>query len=260
MFRCLEVETYSRCNLACPLCPVSRHRRPEERLDAEVFFRIVDELAEIGYRGTFSPHFYNEPFADDRLEDFVGYVARRLPRATIRIFTNTTLLTAQRFRSMAELGVDEYVVTIDEERIRRSYERLISELSPGEREQIRPRRIFGSALHNRGGLIEGLPNVHRPSRCRLPEDYCVVNAHGDVVLCYNDYFARHAFGNVREAKLLDIWRAPEFAAARGRIASGDLDYDICRACEVDPATAGVPERPRGALAALLRRRRRNGGR
>lgn len=225
-------------------------------MDPAVFFGMIDELAAADYRGTFSPHFYNEPLADERLETFVAYVSRRLPHARIRIFTNTTLLTARRFRDLARHGVAEYVVSIDEDRIRRSYERLILELDVEERKRIRPRRILGTAMHNRGGLVKNLTNVQRPVRCHLPRDYGVVNAHGDVVLCYNDYFARHTFGNVARRGLLDIWRDPAFVATREDIARGRFELPLCRACELDPAESGRASEKPGLVPAALRLLRR----
>ena len=96
--------------------------------------------------------------------------------------------------------------------------------------------------------MKNLPNVHRPSRCHIPHEYCVVNAHGDVVLCYNDYFGTHTFGNVGERSLLEIWRDPAFVQTREEISGGRFDGRICARCELDPGMGG---RPRGRWISLL---------
>jgi len=239
VFRAFEIETTTVCNLKCANCPVATRPRKPANMPEAMFHKAVDELAELGFSGDFSPHFYNEPFADKRIVDFMGYAADKLPQARFVIFTNATLLAPDLFRAMqAACPVSEYVVSIDEPVIGKAVAALTGELSAGEGALIRTRRLADGFLSNRGGLVEPDTGLVRPGRCLMARDYMVVNAHGDVVLCYNDYLGASTFGNIGEQSLMDIWNRPDFRAIREDAADGVFHTDLCRACRLSESGQG----------------------
>jgi hypothetical protein len=73
----LDIETTTYCNRRCSYCPNSvfeRSLRKNEHLMAPALFRkIVDELADISFKGSLSPHLYGEPLTDSRLISFMDY-------------------------------------------------------------------------------------------------------------------------------------------------------------------------------------------
>ena len=239
MFKAFEIETTTVCNLKCANCPVATRPRKPALMPEPLFRKAVDELAGLGFSGDFSPHFYNEPFADRRIVDLLGYAADRLPDARFVIFTNATLLTPDLFRAMqAACPVAEYVVSIDEPVIEKAVTVLKRELSPGEGGLIRTRRLADGFLSNRGGLVEPGDDLVHPGRCMMARDYMVVNAYGDVVLCYNDYLGSETFGNIGEQSLMDIWNREDFRAVREDAANGVFHTDLCRACLLSESGQG----------------------
>src|SRR6266550_3893060 len=86
----VELEVCSRCNRACPYCPVSTHPMPPvpARMSDGVFGRAVDELARVGFAGRISYHLYNEPLLRTDLARLVAIVADRLPDALQVLNTN----------------------------------------------------------------------------------------------------------------------------------------------------------------------------
>jgi radical SAM protein with 4Fe4S-binding SPASM domain len=229
LFQNIEIETLSVCNLRCGTCPVSLHPRKPLALGEAAFRRVVDELASVDYAGTFSPHFYNEPFADSRLPELMRYAADRLPRAALLIFTNTTLLTRDLFEKMPA-AIREYLVTVDEEAIRLSFERLMRELTPEQQRKFRARSIAQNGLFSRGGSVQ-LPGLKRVKACSIPSQYCIINAAGDVLLCYNDYFCKSVLGNINDTPLLEIWNAPANVKLREEAAAGAFQGEPCAQCE-----------------------------
>jgi len=232
LFSFFEIETTTVCNLRCPTCPVSVSPRPVHFMDESLFSKAVEELAGMGFAGTFSPHFYNEPLADERLPRLLRLAKTVNPAMRIVLFTNTTLMTPQLFRELADSGVEEFVVSTDNPVIARSCERLLAELGPPERGLVRTRTISNSALYNRGGTLTGLPGLTQPATCRAPSDYMVVDAWGEVLLCYNDYLREHPLGSLAKRTILDIWNDPAYEKIRLDAAKGHYTQGICHRCRL----------------------------
>ena len=69
LFTSVEVETINRCNGVCSFCPINSKVDPREKkiMSKELFYSIVDQLADLNYSGRFSTFSNNEPLLDDRI-------------------------------------------------------------------------------------------------------------------------------------------------------------------------------------------------
>ena len=116
MFNDINIETTTYCNRRCLYCPNSvfeRSLKKNEKLMSEnVFKKIIDELAEINFKGRISPHFYGEPLLDKRLVDLMKYTHEKLPKAKLEIYTNGDLLKIDIFDKLYKVGVRHYVITL----------------------------------------------------------------------------------------------------------------------------------------------------
>lgn len=196
----------------------------------QLWENILEQLSELGYKGTFSPHFYNEPLLDDELEGRLELVRKKLPEVAVLLFSNFTLMDRERFRRLDEL-VDRFFVSIDEPVIRASVNRLLPQLSSGERSKIQLRTLDELGVYNRAGTVRPPGRDLRPvTRCRLPADYLVISADGNVHLCYNDFDNRALFGNVAELSISEIWWSEPFLRTRCACCLGELEADICSRC------------------------------
>ncbi|MEW5983834.1 MAG: SPASM domain-containing protein [Acidobacteriota bacterium] len=231
LFSSVEIETYSRCNIKCPTCPVATDPRPPVKLSEEAWRGIILDLERLDFSGMLSPHFYNEPFLDDRLFGFLSFARERLPRATIEVFTNSTRLTPELFRTFSPI-VDAFRITVDQPMIRKALDKLVSRLTEAERAKLSTRSIQLNGLTNRGGtvVIQGT-TMTAPTSCRLPMDYLVINASGEVLLCYNDYHATVSYGNINTERLSQIWFSPRFLNDRVDIYRGVFQHRVCQVCE-----------------------------
>lgn len=230
-FARVEVETSSRCNRACHYCPTGVDPRPDHRMEEALFLRILDELGAIGFRGRFSPHFFGEPLVDARLAGLLAHARRRIPRASIVVYTNGDALTPGKARELLDAGVDWFILTLEDGEPP-AWRDTKATLGRRERRRFLV-RDFDTMVRrpfNRGGTIL-FPGreLHRDA-CHLPATAVVVDAWGKVKLCANDYYGRHDWGDLHQETLMDVWRKPEFVETRKRLLRGEFERQTCRVC------------------------------
>lgn len=233
LFTQIEIETNSDCNRKCRICPRHKHAREVGTMPDALYDRLLGQLADIHFQGRVSPVFYNEPLLDERLVGLMRATRARLPRCSIVVFTNGSLLTRENIEALVDAGVDTLLVSQYEQNLRADQATCaaaIAALSPTYRRHIRYRTL-GDAdpLSTSGGLVPVKAPVTR-ARCMQASLSCVVDFRGDVVLCCNDYYGEHVFGNVGTDHLLDIWGQPDFVELRRQLRHGDFRREICRAC------------------------------
>ena len=100
--RVISIETQVRCNAKCSFCPYPTSPRKGEEMESDLFYKIIDDLAELPPEHVF--HFtlarINEPLLDERLQDFSDYVAKHLPGARQSFWSNGTMLNPGGFEWM----------------------------------------------------------------------------------------------------------------------------------------------------------------
>lgn len=251
MFSVVEVQTQPECNRSCPYCPVGTIEQDTLRLDRGIFEKIVDDLAEIGFEGRFSPHRYNEPLLDERLPELIRYVDQTLPEVHILLVTNGDLLSPEKYHELIHVGVDEFTVTHhwkEEEngyscKMSENTRRLREKLSDEDKEFIRFQRFDTERnLYNRGGTVDTLVNEHSgncPIYAGNWDEMFQVDSDGNVLLCCHQYDHNHGptFGNVTEEKPTEIWNSERFRQARAALARGEKPFKCCEECKlgnIDP--------------------------
>jgi radical SAM protein with 4Fe4S-binding SPASM domain len=223
----VELETNSNCTRSCFYCP----RLDEDYvLETEVFESVVDQLAEWGFRGRFSPHSYNEPLTDERLPALIKYASQKLPKSDIVLYTNGDLLTGEMTERLIESGVDNIIVSLHDPASPELEGRLNALNSQYSAIRFIDRRAGKRdiAFVNRGGLVN-LGEIEPMPYCSFI-DTMVIRADGNVILCCSDTQKQHVFGNVNHESVKDIWEEPEFKALRKDIRAGRYDLPICQEC------------------------------
>jgi 2-deoxy-scyllo-inosamine dehydrogenase (SAM-dependent) len=90
----LYIETLTACNLRCSYCPNSVYERGliknNQEMETKLFYKIIDELAELNWVGDIQPHSYGEPLLDGRLPSFCSYIREKQGYDNIE-FTYTRL-------------------------------------------------------------------------------------------------------------------------------------------------------------------------
>lgn len=231
-FRRIEVETSSRCNRRCYYCPVAEVQRPDHLMDEALFWSIVDQLAEMRFRGVFSPHFYGEPLLDPRLPRLVAGVKERLRGVMVEIYTNGDALTPKKARELLDAGVGLFLVTLEEgEPPALAKTRASLDKWTWRRHfLVRSFDEHVPSPYNRGGTVLFPGKEARFDQCLHPAASLVVDAWGKVKLCANDYVGEHDWGDLNEERLADVWARPDFKALRYELLRGEFRYESCRVC------------------------------
>lgn len=232
MPRRVEIETSSRCNRQCYYCPVSVDPRPDHRMEESLFLDIVDQLAEMRFKGVFSPHFYGEPLLDPRLPRLMAEVKRRLPHVLVEIYTNGDALTPRKAQELLDAGVGLFFVTMEKGMPKALADTRASLPWWTWRRHFLLRDFDDHvrAPYNRGGTVLFPGREARFDRCLLPAAALLVDAWGKVKLCANDYYGVEDWGDLHHERLRDIWERPDFRKLRYDLLDGIFVREVCRVC------------------------------
>lgn len=156
-----------------------------------MFFRIIDQLAEMNYTGSVARYSNNEPLIDKRLERFAEYTRDKLPNAILYLDTNGTFLSRERFRRLMEfldyMTIDNYQ---DDMKSIPTVQELLPEIeSPAYQDKVYIcLRKQNEMLNNCGGLSGNRTSntCKIVSGCVFPFDQMVVRPDGKISLCCND--------------------------------------------------------------------------
>ncbi|MEK6875352.1 MAG: radical SAM/SPASM domain-containing protein [Nanoarchaeota archaeon] len=237
-FDAIAIETTTYCNLRCENCPNSKYTRGlkgnTKLMDTNLFNKIINELAEINYRGTILLHFYGEPLTDKRIPYFVQYIKKKLPKSFIQINTNGFLLTLPLYKELLKSGLDRFFITQYTSVKPKNIDKIISYLKDKpKKDNLINYRVLGKdiGLSNRGGEIkvDKCVDFERPI-CLYPTTAIHIDYFGNLVLCCNDYHSSVIFGNIKNEKLLNIWDKPSYKKLRKELRKKNFYLSICKKC------------------------------
>lgn len=107
----VNLETVNRCNSTCEFCTANIHaeKRPYMRMPDELYYSIIDQLKEWGYKGHLTLYGNNEPWLDKRIVEFHKYAREKLPDAFIFMSTNGLLLDIDKVKAIIPY-VDQLII------------------------------------------------------------------------------------------------------------------------------------------------------
>ena len=238
LFARIEVETLNRCNGSCTFCPVNKNDdpRPLKKMTDELYSKIISELHDLDYSGTFCLFANNEPFLDTRLEGFAKTARELLPKAHIELYTNGSILKLERFIEIIPyldlLAIDNYNDKLRYNEPTKAIQKYLRE-NPEHKSKvsIRMRKETG-LMSSRGGQA---PNNEKrkalPLSCLLPFYHLYIRPDGKIGLCCVDALYKHTLGDASEQKLTDIWYSETYTEIRKRIRAGRENLEVCEYCD-----------------------------
>jgi radical SAM family protein/iron-sulfur cluster protein len=210
----VEIEVFSYCNRRCWFCPnamIDRQSKTEYMAEG-LYLRVLEQLADAGYRQMVSYSRYNEPLADRIILKRIAQAKTRLPEAVLHTNTNGDYLTREYLGELAEAGLRSLNIQVylgnddryDHERMRAKLQRTIDHLQldapivrdePGvwleattESSGIRMRiyaRNFELNGCSRGDSVPIQLTYHRTSPCLSPFHHVYIDFNGKVMPCCN---------------------------------------------------------------------------
>ncbi len=228
----VEIETDATCNRRCDYCPLSMVETRKGRMSEELYHKIIGDLKVMNFSGNLSFHFYNEPLLDERLESFVAYASKKIPDATVIIFTNGDKLTKDRVHSLVDSGTGIIRISLHDSKTDNKITELLLDLEPELNKKIQLERYYEDelALMNRGGVVQ-LAESREKTDLRSGCDFITqltINYEGNTALCCNDFFVTNGHGSLKDLSVAEIWTGS--AKKRRNIFLGDYQSEICQKC------------------------------
>jgi len=237
----VHIETINRCNATCSFCPanINDEKRPYSKMDYELFMKIINDLADINYRGIVCFFLNNEPFMDNRIPDMVKVARDKLPNATLTIYTNGTLLTKEKLNSIAgyvnHLRINNYNHKYElTESSKMIYEHVKqNEVHFKNTKVVIELRYSGEYLSNRAGSAPNKAESAKvmSSECILPFTDISIFPDGTIGLCSSDVHEKTNLGNVKEKHILEIFHDKKFKDVRKMIYPNRSGIDFCKNCD-----------------------------
>lgn len=238
LFHSVEIETINRCNFHCEFCPINADidSRKFHKMKAELFYKIIDELALLDYNGLLALFSNNEPFLDNRIIDFAKYASEHVRYAQIYLFTNGSVLSVEKFRNIIpylnKIILDNYN---DDMELTNEINQIVNYCNENnqysERVEVHFRKEH-EILNSRGGLAPNKPNPDKVVEpCILPFQQMVIRPDGKVSLCCNDAIGSYTMGDVGKQSLVEIWQGIEYTKIRKQMTKGRAGIRLFDQCD-----------------------------
>ena len=243
----ISIETITACNRRCLYCPNSKFNRGATKnkklMEDKLFFKIIDELAELGFKGELKPHGYGEPLLDHRLPELISYAKTNLPEAKILLYSNGDLLNIDKYNELVKSGVRGFIITPHGSERNTGMDEVIDYMNRYKPQDVDFILQKIETFLNRGGLIDRQPSLKRKT-CFDPTTAVAVDYQGNVILCCNDYLGTEVLGTLKNQRLIDIWESKRYKRIRKELRRGLFSCDICKKCsgiiEINSNTNEMP--------------------
>jgi|GEM_PF-511845 len=228
MFHFVNIELSRECNRRCSYCPLSKYHefKKGETMDSSVFTRIIEQLEKINYSGYLCFTGYYEPLICKNLFKYVEYARKKLKRAEIVVYTNGDFLDKENLQRLEKNSV-LLIITLHGDKTGERYRKLF-EITKGKK-VIFKRGIENYILSTRGSLVK-VKNKEIQTSCILPSLQLTVDVEGKAILCFDDFFSEHVYGDVKKTDILQIWKGEKFKKTRNSLLRGAPKEEICQSC------------------------------
>ena len=239
--RFIHIETINRCNGSCPFCPCNKHhdRRPLKKMSEDLFDRIISDLAGHDYDGILMLSGNCEPFLDDRIVKFINIANEKIPKAQKILYTNGTLLTAEKLKGIAGKLDILYVNNYSRDYrligpVGEIYEYVKTHAADFRDMRVKIElRYADEVLSNKRGEAPNNRNAKTIYRNVCPHPYMetIIFPDGLVGLCCNDSQGETNFGDLKTAGLYEIFNSEKLRAVRWAMKDGRNGYEFCQYCD-----------------------------
>jgi len=237
----VNLETINRCNSTCSFCTANKNaeKRPYKRMDEELFYSIIDQLRDWGYKGHLTLYGNNEPFLDTRVVEFHKYCREQLPDCFIFLSTNGLLLTVDKVKEIIpyvnQLIINNYC------RDMKLYDNIkeIYDYASTHQEEFKDvellvqMRYMDAVLTNRAGSAPNKQNDQKiiKETCLMPYTDMFIFPDGRMGICCCDNFEATTLADLRTTPLKEAWNSEEYKKLRQTIRKGRGDYSFCKYCD-----------------------------
>ena len=250
LFSFIDINPTELCNRTCIFCP--RHDPkiyPNQDLHMElnVAHKIREQLEELNWNGSINICGNGEPLLHKDITGLVGAFGKNIHT---EIVTNGDKLSVELIDELFENGLDYLIVSMYDgpEQIE-LFNNLFDSCGINNNQySLRDRwydesEDYGLLYTNRAGNIgfEHLSDVAKnkliesgKSACFYTHYSMMIDWDGDALLCCQDMYNRTIkFGNVKNKKLIDIWKDAKLMEFRNKLKKGERSLSPCSNCNAN---------------------------
>ena len=237
----VNLETINRCNSTCSFCTANKNaeKRPYKRMEDDLFYKIIDQLHDWGYKGHLTLYGNNEPFLDTRIVEFHKYCREQLPDSFIFLSTNGLLLTVEKLKEITPY-VNQFIINNYcrdmklHDNVKEVYD--YAKAHPDEFKDVDiliQMRYMDAVLTNRAGSAPNKQNTQKiiKETCLMPYTDMFIFPDGRMGICCCDNFEVTNLADLNEVSLKDAWNSEEYKKLRQAIRNSRSDYGFCKYCD-----------------------------
>ena len=237
----VNLETINRCNSTCAFCTANKNaeKRPFKKMEESVYYSIIDQLADWGYKGHLTLYGNNEPWIDTRIVEFHKYAREKLPDSFIFMSTNGLILDIEKVKSIIpyvnQLIINNYCTDMKlHPNIKEIYDYVKS--NPEEFKDVEiliQMRYMNAVLTNRAGSAPNKKNSTKiiKETCLMPFTDMFIFPDGRMGICCCDNFEATTLADLNKISLKEAWNTPQYKELREKIKDGRQMYDFCKYCD-----------------------------
>lgn len=237
----VNLETINRCNNTCAFCTANKYaeKRPYKRMEDELFYKIIDQLHDWGYKGHLTLYGNNEPFLDTRIVEFHKYCREKLPDSFIFLSSNGLLLTVDKVREIVPY-VDQFIINnyCTDMKLKDNVKEIYdyAKAHPEEFKDVDlliQMRYIEAVLTNRAGSAPNKQNTQKiiKETCLMPYTDIFIFPDGKMGICCCDNFEVTNLADLNEVTIKDAWNSEEYKKVRQAIRTSRGDYPFCKYCD-----------------------------
>jgi MoaA/NifB/PqqE/SkfB family radical SAM enzyme len=264
----IEIETFSFCNRVCWFCTntIVDRKSVEHYMPEGVYSRLLDQLAEINFKGELTFSRYNEPLArKDYILKKISEAREKLPNAILRTNTNGDYLTSSYIEELADAGLDQLWIQqylrnderYEHSEVRRRADKTLERIGfvdnhkvltdidgckleyelPHPKMTIHLRaRNFGMDGSSRGGILDLASGYQRTEPCKQVHENMYIDWNGTVMVCceMRSEIKEHGsgvMGSVLHSKLWDIFTSKNYNSWRKHHEGVSPKTGACKECK-----------------------------
>lgn len=237
----VNLETINRCNSTCEFCTANKNaeKRPYMRMEDDLFYSIIDQLADWGYEGHLTMYGNNEPWLDTRIVELHKYARQKLPKSYIFMSTNGLLLDIEKVKAITpyvnQLIINNYCLDMRlHDNLKEIKEYVKAHPSEFENVDILIQmRYIKAVLTNRAGSA---PNKQATEKvitetCLMPYTDMWITPDGRLGICCCDNFEVTELADLKVTPLPEAWNTIKYQELRDKVKDGRQNYPFCKHCD-----------------------------
>lgn len=207
-------------HLECPINKIVRlHDAPN--LTVETVCKAMDEANELGFKGHFAFHHYNEPLI---YIEIIDKIVRLRPKNKYLLWSNGLLVPDIEKRGYSLNIFDKIIFTLYNEKDR--------EMLTDVQRRYKNVEIYSAEMDERLEIYDS--TYENIVSCKKPFIEMPIDYYGEVYLCTHDWKNSHKLGNILDTCLKDVVLGEKYQKVLDGASKRGISEDspqICRKCK-----------------------------